>query len=66
MAIKTERVMLALITDEDGRKLAAGCSIDAGRDWEEVITDWCEAAMETKKALNYEALDPNFKVLRRE
>lgn len=63
MAIKIERVMIALITDEDGRQLAAGASLDDnGRDWEEVVNDWCDTALSTEKALDYSALDPYFKV----
>ena len=38
MAIKTERVMLALFTDEDGRQIVAGASLDeSGRDWFDVV-----------------------------
>ena len=63
MAIKTERVMLALFTDEDGRKIAAGASLDeSGRDWFDVVNDWCDTALSTEKTLDYSALDPNFKV----
>ena len=63
MAIKTERVMLALFTDEDGRQIAAGASLDeSGRDWFDVVNDWCDTALSTEKTLDYSALDPNFKV----
>lgn len=63
MAIKTERVMLALFTDKDGRQIAAGASLDeSGRDWFDVVNDWCDTALSTEKTLDYSALDPNFKV----
>jgi len=45
--MKTEKIMIVLYTDKDGRKLTGGANIDDdGRDWKDIFADAAEA---TKK-----------------
>lgn len=50
--IKVERVLLALYTDKDGRRLVGGIGIDQGRDWVDVFNDCAKEITESGQVVD--------------
>ena len=50
--IKVERVLLALYTDKDGRRLVGGIGIDKGRDWVDVFNDCAKEIAESGQVVD--------------
>lgn len=50
--IKVERVLLALYTDKDGRRLVGGISLDGRRDWVDVFNDCAKEIAESGQVVD--------------